>query len=129
MKFWAFTTLSLLLSIIQGGWAVQCGLCCSEFGWCGNTIAYCGKVCQSQCGGGGGGDGSGIGDLLSSSTLNEMLKHRNNGACLAQGFYTYDAFIAATEAFPTFGTTGDNETRKREIAAFLAQTSHETTIS
>uniref|UniRef100_A0A803NQY4 Glycoside hydrolase family 19 catalytic domain-containing protein n=1 Tax=Cannabis sativa TaxID=3483 RepID=A0A803NQY4_CANSA len=45
----------------------------------------------------------------------------------ARGFYTYDAFIAASNSFPGFGTTGDDATRKREIAAFLGQTSHETT--
>lgn len=56
-----------------------------------------------------------------------MLKHRNDGACPAKGFYTYDAFIAAAKSFGAFATTGDADTRKREIAAFLAQTSHETT--
>ncbi|MCD9644203.1 Chitinase 1 [Datura stramonium] len=34
---------------------------------------------------------------------------------------------AAARSFPGFGTTGDNTARKREIAAFFAQTSHETT--
>ncbi|VAI93917.1 unnamed protein product [Triticum turgidum subsp. durum] len=56
-----------------------------------------------------------------------MLLHRNDGACQAKGFYTYDAFVAAAGAFPGFGTTGSTDTRKREVAAFLAQTSHETT--
>ncbi|WVZ21378.1 hypothetical protein V8G54_008700 [Vigna mungo] len=56
-----------------------------------------------------------------------MLKHRNDGACPARGFYTYDAFIAAASAFPSFGNSGDTATRKREIAAFFGQTSHETT--
>ncbi|WOK92859.1 pathogenesis-related protein 3 [Canna indica] len=56
-----------------------------------------------------------------------MLKHRNDMACPGKGFYTYDAFISAAKSFPTFGTTGDMTTQKREIAAFLAQTSHETT--
>lgn len=36
-------------------------------------------------------------------------------------------FINAVKAFPEFANTGDDATRKREIAAFLAQTSHETT--
>jgi chitinase len=58
-----------------------------------------------------------------------MLKHRNDGGCPAKGFYTYDAFISAAKAFPGFGTTGDVATRKREIAAFFGQTSHETTGS
>ncbi|KAG5530091.1 hypothetical protein RHGRI_030452 [Rhododendron griersonianum] len=56
-----------------------------------------------------------------------MLKHRNDVACQGKGFYTYEAFIAAAKAFGGFGTTGDDATKKREIAAFLAQTSHETT--
>nr|CAD1821287.1 unnamed protein product [Ananas comosus var. bracteatus] len=39
----------------------------------------------------------------------------------------YEDFIAAADAFVGFGTTGDLDTRKREIAAFLAQTSFATT--
>nr|AAA34214.1 chitinase [Ulmus americana]AAY82487.1 chitinase [Ulmus americana] len=137
MRFWALTTLSLLLSIIQGGWAEQCGsqaggavcpvgLCCSKFGWCGSTNEYCGDGCQSQCGGTGRGD---IGGLISSSAFNDMLKHRNDRWFPAKGFYTYDAFISGlSKAFPcNLRTTGDDITRKREIAAFLGQTSHETT--
>jgi len=57
----------------------------------------------------------------------EMLKHRNDPACPGRGFYTYDAFIAAARAFSGFGTTGDLTTRRRELAAFFGQTSHETT--
>lgn len=56
-----------------------------------------------------------------------MLKHRNENSCPAHGFYTYNAFIAAARSSSGFGTTGDATTRKRELAAFFAQTSHETT--
>nr|ABB89767.1 At3g12500-like protein [Boechera stricta] len=55
------------------------------------------------------------------------LSHRNDAACPARGFYTYNAFITAAKSFPGFGTTGDTATRKKEIAAFFGQTSHETT--
>ncbi|XP_007046549.2 PREDICTED: basic endochitinase [Theobroma cacao] len=65
--------------------------------------------------------------LISRDLFNEMLKHRNDANCPGNGFYTYDGFIAAANSFGAFGTTGDVDTRKREIAAFLAQTSHETT--
>ncbi|GLT82557.1 hypothetical protein SLE2022_009210 [Rubroshorea leprosula] len=68
-----------------------------------------------------------ISSIISQDLFNEMLKHRNDAACPAKGFYTYDAFIAAANSFGAFGTTGDVDTTKREIAAFLAQTSHETT--
>ncbi|KAK2991946.1 hypothetical protein RJ640_027837 [Escallonia rubra] len=68
-----------------------------------------------------------VGSLVSESQFNQMLKHRNDANCPAKGFYTYQAFISAAKSFGAFGTTGDIDTRKREIAAFLAQTSHETT--
>ncbi|KAG8074561.1 hypothetical protein GUJ93_ZPchr0006g46064 [Zizania palustris] len=128
----------------QAGGAVcpNC-LCCSQFGWCGSSSAYCGNGCQSQCsgcgasptppsGGGptppsGGGGGSGVASIVSRSLFDQILLHRNDAACPARNFYTYDAFVAGANAFPAFATTGDTDTRKREVAAFLAQTSHETT--
>ncbi|KAJ0082052.1 hypothetical protein Patl1_10931 [Pistacia atlantica] len=135
MSLW-LSIFSLLLSFLLGGSsAEQCGRqaggalcpggqCCSQFGWCGTKSEYCTTGCQSQCGGGGGG-GGGIGSIISRSTFDQMLKHRNG--CPSKGFYSYDAFIEAAKAYPTFATTGDAATRKREVAAFLAQTSHETT--
>lgn len=36
----------------NGGALCPGGLCCSEYGYCGSTIEYCGDGCQSQCGGG-----------------------------------------------------------------------------
>ncbi|CAN6206623.1 unnamed protein product [Urochloa humidicola] len=117
-------------------------LCCSQWGFCGSTSDYCGDGCQSQCDGCGGTPppppptptppsptpaGGGVASIISASQFEEMLLHRNDAACPAKGFYTYDAFIAAADAFSGFAATGDDDTRKREIAAFLAQTSHETT--
>ncbi|XP_044443092.1 basic endochitinase A-like isoform X2 [Triticum aestivum] len=123
--------------------AAQCGsqaggatcpncLCCSQFGWCGSTPEYCGDGCQSHCSGCGSTPVTpypfgGVSSIVSPSLFNQILLHRNDPACQAKGFYTYDAFIAAATAFPGFGTTGSIAIRKREIAAFLAQTSHETT--
>jgi hypothetical protein len=69
----------------------------------------------------------GVGSIITRSVFDNMLKQRNNGACPAKGFYTYNAFITAARAFPSFGNTGDLATRKRELAAFFGQTSHETT--
>lgn len=70
--------------------------------------------------------GQGVSTIVSSDHFERLLPHRNDAVCPARGFYTYDAFIAAAGAFPSFGTTGSTETRKQEVAAFLAQTSHET---
>nr|XP_023885416.1 endochitinase-like [Quercus suber]POE69614.1 endochitinase [Quercus suber] len=147
MKSYMFIFLSLAF-LLGSTWAEQCGrqangavcpngLCCSQHGWCGTTNDHCGNGCQSQCKpaattpskptptpSGGGDD---VGSLISLSLFNELLKHRNDNRCPSHGFYTYDAFITAARSFGGFGTTGDVNTRKRELAAFLAQTSHETT--
>ncbi|KAI5402230.1 endochitinase A2 [Lathyrus oleraceus] len=109
-----------------GGALCPGGLCCSKFGWCGSTSEYCGDGCQSQCSGSSGGGGT-LSSLISGDTFNNMLKHRNDNACQGKGFYTYDAFLSAAKAFPNFANKGDTATKKREIAAFLGQTSHETT--
>ncbi|KAK4278158.1 hypothetical protein QN277_016044 [Acacia crassicarpa] len=68
----------------------------------------------------------GLGGIISKDTFNKMLKHRNDNICPAKGFYTYEAFIQAAKSFPAFGNTGNVTMRKREVAAFLGQTSHET---
>ncbi|XBI14086.1 hypothetical protein VPH35_140732 [Triticum aestivum] len=124
--------------------AAQCGpqadgatcpncLCCSRYGWCGSTSEYCRDGCQSQCSGCGGRtpnifDRGSVSSIVSRSLFDQMLLHRNNRACQAKGFYTYDAVLATAAAFRGFDTTGDTATRKRKVAAFLAQTSHETTV-
>ncbi|KAL4572601.1 hypothetical protein LXL04_019381 [Taraxacum kok-saghyz] len=109
------------------------GNCCSQYGFCGNTPAHClpSNNCQSQCSGGatpspttGGGD---VGSIITGAVFDQMLKYRNDPRCRANGFYTYNAFINAARAYNGFGTTGNDEVRKRELAAFFAQTSHETT--
>ncbi|MEO5730148.1 MAG: glycoside hydrolase family 19 protein [Byssovorax sp.] len=69
--------------------------------------------------GGGGGSGSRFGAILSRSVFETMFPNRS-------GFYTYDALVAAAATFPGLATTGDADTRKREVAAFLANVSHET---
>lgn len=114
------------------------GYCCSTSGWCGTTDAYCGKGnCQSQCPQPSPPTPpppppppmppSPITDILSEAVFEDMLLHRNDPVCPAHGFYTYYDFITAATSFPEFANTGDLETRKRELAAFFAQTSHETT--
>jgi len=136
MKLCSLMLCLLLAMLMLGARAQQCGrqaggalcanrLCCSQHGWCGSTSEYCGTGCQSQCqASGGGGD---VSSIISLSMFEEMLKHRNDAACPGRGFYTYEAFLSAARSFSGFGTSGDDTTRKRELAAFFAQTSHETT--
>ncbi|ERM96405.1 hypothetical protein AMTRI_Chr09g35830 [Amborella trichopoda] len=108
----------------RGGAVCAGGLCCSRWGFCGSTDEHCGEGCQSQCKPPGGG---GVASLISQSLFDQMFKHRNENSCEGRDIYTYNAFITAAKSFPAFGTTGDTTTQKKEIAAFLAQTSKETT--
>ncbi|WP_204031937.1 glycoside hydrolase family 19 protein [Micromonospora qiuiae] len=62
-------------------------------------------------------DGDGA-TLLSGSTFNAMFPHRNS-------FYSYAGLTDAMKKFPAFAGTGNEQTRKRELAAFLANINHE----
>ncbi|KAJ6679979.1 CHITINASE-RELATED [Salix purpurea] len=70
---------------------------------------------------------SGISSLVSRGLFDSIFLHKDNIACPAKDFYTYSSFIQASRFFPQFGRTGSSIARKREVAAFLAQISHETT--
>lgn len=116
----------------QGGNApCSSGNCCSQYGYCGNTPDHClpSNNCQYQCTGGTNPStgGSDVGSIITSSVFDQMLKYRNDPRCKTNGFYAYNAFINAAKTYSGFRTTGSNDDKKRELAAFLAQTSHETT--
>lgn len=68
----------------------------------------------------------GVQSIVTEALYNRFLPHRDDASCPARLFYNYTAFLEAAEAFPAFGTTGSLATRKREVAAFFGQTSHET---
>ncbi|MFJ9340441.1 glycoside hydrolase family 19 protein [Streptomyces sp. NPDC101733] len=77
---------------------------------------------QGACGSGGGtdpGTGNPSGFVVSEAQFNQMFPNRNP-------FYTYNGLVAALSAYPAFAQTGDDTTRRREAAAFLANVSHET---
>lgn len=98
-------------------------------GLCSAGSRFCGSGFVSRCGSDltfANPNGE-IGGVISASNFEEMLKHRNDRNCKSIGFYSYDAFVVAAAAFDGFGTTGNLNTRMREVAAFLAQTSYETT--
>ncbi|KAF3604408.1 hypothetical protein F2Q69_00038634 [Brassica cretica] len=124
-----------------GGALCPNNLCCSPFGWCGDTEPYCKRPgCQSQCTP----DGhppplppppsppppdptGGLTDIITRSQFDDMLKHRNDPACPSRGFYTYEAFITAAYYFTSFARGRDTAARKKELAAFFGQTSYEST--
>lgn len=63
--------------------------------------------------------GTGFSSILSEAQFNQMFPNRN-------GFYTYAGLVEAANAFPAFAGTGDLAMKKREVAAALANFSHET---
>lgn len=70
-----------------------------------------------DCSGGGNPEPSAF--PVSESQFNQMFPGRNP-------FYTYSGLVDALSAYPGFANTGDDTTRKREAAAFLANVNHET---
>lgn len=94
----AVASLQLQVSVAQdcgrqaGGQVCSGGLCCSQWGYCGNGADYCGQGCQSNCGGGGGGGG---GEQASNvrSTYHEYYPERHNWDLMAVSAYcsTWDA--------------------------------------
>lgn len=76
-------------------------------------------------GGSGSNDCTGLSDILSESQFNSLFPDRN-------GAYTYQGMIDAVDGtgdligFPLFAAEGSCDTRKREVAAFLANVARET---
>ncbi|KAM3316226.1 hypothetical protein ACQJBY_034388 [Aegilops geniculata] len=71
-----------------------------------------------------------VASIVTRDAFYSMLRqghHGGGGGCDGGAFYIYDAFVEAASTFRGFGTTGDQATRRRELAAFFAQTSHKTT--
>ncbi|WVZ96180.1 hypothetical protein U9M48_041849 [Paspalum notatum var. saurae] len=65
--------------------------------------------------------------IVTPKLYGDMFPHKDDAACPAHNFYNYTPLARAAERFPAFGAEGDAATRRREVAAFLAQISHETT--
>ena len=78
------------------------------------------------------GDGDGdpqncsVADYIDQQLWDEMFLHKNDPACSGE-IYTLQGLIDAAADYPSFACEGNEATRRRELAAFLAQISHETT--
>ncbi|MFC4699995.1 glycoside hydrolase family 19 protein [Glaciecola siphonariae] len=66
-----------------------------------------------------GGQPQGLAAIMSEAQFNQMFPNRNS-------FYTYAGLIEAAKTYPSFGGAGDLGTRKREVAAAMANFHHET---
>ncbi|GAB4830147.1 Chitinase 5 [Ancistrocladus abbreviatus] len=58
--------------------------------------------------------------------VNKALVLLVETSCEGKNFYSRDAFLNADNSYPGFGTSFDDTTNKREIAAFFAHVTHET---
>lgn len=134
----ALTKLSLVLFLCLLGLysetvkSQNCGcapnLCCSQFGYCGSTDAYCGTGCRSgPCRSPGGGGtpsppgGGSVGSIVTQAFFNGII-NQAGGGCAGKNFYTRDSFVNAANTFPNFA----NSVTRREIATMFAHFTHET---
>jgi chitinase len=67
-----------------------------------------------------------LADIIDQSVWDAMFLHEDDPACSGSN-YTLQGLLDAAADYPTFACEGDDATRRRELAAFLAQISHETT--
>lgn len=71
--------------------------------------------------------GNGIGAWFTQADFDAFFPNINNAACTGRNFFTHAALVQAAATFPDFANSGDLAKDKLELAAFLGQTSHETT--
>ncbi|KAK4482636.1 hypothetical protein RD792_009800 [Penstemon davidsonii] len=125
------TTIVLLLSTgTTRVFSQSCGcapeLCCSQFGYCGTTTAYCGRGCQAgPCFGPPSSNGVVVSDIVTDAFFNGIADQAAT-SCAGRGFYTRQVFLDALASYPQFGTVGSTDDSRREIAAFFAHVTHET---
>ncbi|XP_020692273.2 chitinase 4-like [Dendrobium catenatum] len=67
-----------------------------------------------------------IENVMSEEFFGGLTSHANP-SCEGNGFYTRDAFMNAWQSYPGFAESPSIDDSKREIAAFFAHVSHETT--
>eukprot|EP00918_Siedleckia_nematoides_P090929 GHVU01199824.1.p1 GENE.GHVU01199824.1~~GHVU01199824.1.p1 ORF type:complete len:764 (-),score=101.03 GHVU01199824.1:1060-3351(-) len=74
---------------------------------------------------------TGVERLMDESVFNAMFPFRHNSGCNGLTYFTWANFVAASQFFPKFASTGTDaasvDRDRRELAAFLGQTSQETT--
>ncbi|GAB2287444.1 Wound-induced protein win2 [Dionaea muscipula] len=102
----ALSWCGFVLCLVVGAAAQQCGrqaggqlcannLCCSQYGYCGSTDAYCSPAnnCQSNCNGGGGGGGGG-GDIGEGANNVRATYHLYNPQNNGWSLYAVSAYCS-----------------------------------
>lgn len=97
--------------------------------WLAVAVTLALQVSGSQVGKGLGADNLTITEAITSDDYFKFFPNMNAPLAHAQGYYSYDSFVAAAGIFAKdgFGLVGGSDTQKRELAAFFAHVAHETT--
>lgn len=66
-----------------------------------------------------------VSDIVTPEFFNGIIDQAG-AECAGKGFYSRDGFLQALNSYPGFGTGGNPDDSKREIAAFFAHVTHET---
>ncbi|KAJ9701657.1 hypothetical protein PVL29_006851 [Vitis rotundifolia] len=116
--------------VLAQNYSCNAGLCCSQFGFCGTGVRYCGDGCQagpcySPPSGGGDGGCISVADVVTEDFFDGII-NQVDASCAGKNFYTRRAFLDALNSYPEFGQGGYANDSKREIAAFFAHATHET---
>ncbi|XP_059632960.1 uncharacterized protein LOC132275471 [Cornus florida] len=122
-------TRSLPESVVGQNCSCAANLCCSQFGFCGTTIDYCGTGCQAgPCIGtttpSTPSSGVSVADVVTDGFFNGIIGQAGEN-CAGKSFYTRAAFLEAANSYSQFGTTGSADDSKREIAAFFSHITFE----
>ncbi|GMY32635.1 Chitinase 5 [Fagus crenata] len=99
-------------------------LCCSFYGYCGTSNAFCGPGCQA-------GpciiNNISVPSIVTEKFFNGILNQAQQPNCPGKNnFYTRAAFLNALQSYAKFAKAGSDDDGKREIAAFFAHVTHET---
>lgn len=124
------TILLALQAFYNTSKAQNCGcsseLCCSQFGFCGNTSDYCGVGCQQgPCFAPPPANGVSVAEIVTQDFFNGIISQAAS-SCAGNSFYSRGAFLEALDSYSRFGRVGSTDDSRREIAAFFAHVTHET---
>ncbi|KAK9058987.1 hypothetical protein SSX86_021605 [Deinandra increscens subsp. villosa] len=128
-----FTAILILLGVLLSPEPVasqKCNcprnMCCSKYGYCGTTSAYCGKDCRGgPCTLPAPNNNANVPGIVTVSFFNSIID-KSARICPGRHFYTRAAFLKAIKGYPHFGRSGSIADSKREIAAFFAHVTQAT---
>lgn len=66
-----------------------------------------------------------VADIVTPEFFNSIIDQAD-ASCAGKNFYSRDAFLNAHNSYYQFGTSGNDEANKREVAAAFAHFTHET---